>query len=116
MEYRFPLFSYLKGAFFIDAGNVWLTGDYSDIEDDQQNSNFSQTLFTDGKFEKDWLTEVAVGVGFGMRLDIQNFVIRLDLASPLRVPYLPKNNRWNTPFFSDLDNNMTLNFAIGYPF
>lgn len=116
VEYRFPLFSYLKGAFFIDAGNVWLTGDYSDIEDDQQNSNFSQTLFTDGKFEKNWLKEVAVGVGFGMRLDIQNFVIRLDLASPLRVPYLPEYDRWNAPFFSDLDNNMTLNFAIGYPF
>ncbi|MEH6779779.1 BamA/TamA family outer membrane protein [Maribacter arcticus] len=116
VEYRFPLFSYLKGAFFIDAGNVWLTGNYSDIEDDQLTSSFSQTLFTDGKFEKDWLKEVAAGVGFGLRLDIQNFVIRLDLASPLRVPYLPENNRWNVPFFGNVDNNMTLNFAIGYPF
>lgn len=116
VEYRFPLFSYLKGAFFIDAGNVWLTGNYSDIEDDQLRSSFSQTLFTDGKFEKDWLKEVAAGVGFGLRLDIQNFVIRLDLASPLRVPYLPENNRWNVPFFGNIDNNMTLNFAIGYPF
>ncbi|MGJ8713505.1 MAG: BamA/TamA family outer membrane protein [Maribacter stanieri] len=116
VEYRFPLFSYLKGAFFIDAGNVWLTGDYSEIEDDQLTSSFSQTLFTDGKFEKDWLTEVAAGVGFGLRLDIQSFVIRLDLASPLRIPYLPENERWNTPFFGNADNNMTLNFAIGYPF
>ncbi|MGC1516253.1 MAG: BamA/TamA family outer membrane protein, partial [Maribacter sp.] len=93
VEYRFPLFSYLKGAFFIDAGNVWLTGDFSDFEADQQNSNFSQSLFTDGKFEKDWLKEVAAGFGFGVRLDIQNFVIRLDLASPIRVPYLPEDNR-----------------------
>ena len=116
IEYRFPLFSYLKGAFFIDAGNVWLTGDYSDIEADQQNSTFSQTLFTDGKFEKDWLKEVAAGAGFGMRLDIQNFVIRLDLASPFRVPYQPENNRWNVPFFGNNGNKMTLNFAIGYPF
>ena len=116
VEYRFPLFSYLKGAFFVDAGNVWLTGDYSEIEEDQLNSSFSQTLFTDGKFEKDWLKEVAAGVGFGLRLDIQNFVIRLDVASPFRVPYLPENNRWNVPFFGNIDNNMTLNFAIGYPF
>ncbi len=116
VEYRFPLFSYLKGAFFIDAGNVWLTGDYSDIEADQRNSSFSETLFTDGKFEKDWLSEVAAGVGFGVRLDIQSFVIRLDLASPLRIPYLDENERWNVPFFSNADNNMTLNFAIGYPF
>lgn len=116
IEYRFPLFSYLKGALFMDAGNVWLTGDYSDLEDDQQNSSFSQTLFADGKFEKDWLKEVAAGVGFGVRLDIQNFVIRLDLASPLRVPYLPEDNRWNVPFFGNNGNKMTLNFAIGYPF
>lgn len=116
IEYRFPLFSYLKGAIFMDAGNVWLTGDYSDLEEDQQNSSFSQTLFADGKFEKDWLKEVAVGVGFGVRLDIQNFVIRLDLASPLRVPYLPEDNRWNAPFFGNNGNKMTLNFAIGYPF
>ncbi|APQ17756.1 translocation and assembly module lipoprotein TamL [Maribacter hydrothermalis] len=116
VEYRFPLFSYLKGAFFVDAGNVWLTGDYSDIEADQLNSSFSETLFTDGKFEKDWLKEVAAGVGFGVRLDIQSFVIRLDLASPLRIPYLDENDRWNVPFFGKADNNMTLNFAIGYPF
>ncbi|MGO4918463.1 translocation and assembly module lipoprotein TamL [Maribacter spongiicola] len=116
VEYRFPLFSYLKGALFVDAGNVWLTGDYSDIEDDQLTSSFSQTLFTDGKFEKDWLKEIAAGVGFGVRLDIQSFVIRLDLASPLRIPYLDENERWNVPFFGNADNNMTLNFAIGYPF
>lgn len=116
VEYRFPLFSYLKGAFFVDAGNVWLTGDYSDIEEDQLTSSFSETLFTDGKFENDWIKEVAAGVGFGVRLDIQNFVIRLDLASPLRIPYQKENERWNVPFFGNADNNMTLNFAIGYPF
>lgn len=116
LEYRFPIFSYLKGAFFVDAGNVWLTGDYSDLEDDQSTSSFSSTLFSDGKFESDWLKEVAAGVGFGLRVDVQNFVIRLDLASPIRVPYFTENERWNVPFFSDIDNNMTLNFAIGYPF
>ncbi|MEP2057390.1 MAG: BamA/TamA family outer membrane protein, partial [Maribacter litoralis] len=116
VEYRFPLFSYLKGAFFVDAGNVWLTGDYSSLIEDESTSTSSVSLFTDGKFEKDWLNEVAAGVGFGLRLDIQSFVIRLDLASPLRIPYLDENERWNVPFFGNADNNMTLNFAIGYPF
>ncbi|WP_437371187.1 BamA/TamA family outer membrane protein [Maribacter litoralis] len=116
VEYRFPLFSYLKGAFFVDAGNVWLTGDYSSLVEDESTSSSSVSLFTDGKFEKDWLNEVAAGVGFGVRLDIQSFVIRLDLASPLRIPYLDENERWNVPFFGNADNNMTLNFAIGYPF
>ncbi len=116
LEYRFPIYSYLKGAFFIDAGNVWLTGNYDDLETDQQDSNFSNNLFTDGKFESDWLKEVAAGFGFGARVDIQNFVIRLDLASPFRVPYQPENDRWNIPFFGNNGNKMTLNFAIGYPF
>lgn len=116
IEYRFPIFSYLKGAFFVDAGNVWLTGNYEDLENDQQTSNSSNTLFTDGKFESDWLNEVAAGFGFGLRVDIQNFVIRFDLASPFRVPYQPKNDRWNVPFFGNNGNKATLNFAIGYPF
>lgn len=116
LEYRFPIFSYLKGAFFVDAGNVWLTGNYEDLENDQQTSNSSNTLFTDGKFESDWLNEVAAGFGFGLRVDIQNFVIRFDLASPFRVPYQPENDRWNVPFFGNNGNKATLNFAIGYPF
>ncbi|MDP5061691.1 MAG: BamA/TamA family outer membrane protein, partial [Maribacter sp.] len=46
VEYRFPLFSYLKGAFFVDAGNVWLTGDYSDLLEDESISTSSEALFT----------------------------------------------------------------------
>lgn len=116
LEYRFPIVSYLKGAFFVDAGNVWLTGNYENLEADQERSNASNSLFIDGKFESDWIREVAAGFGFGARVDIQNFVIRLDLASPFRVPYRPENDRWNIPFFGDKANKMTLNFAIGYPF
>ncbi|KAA2219985.1 BamA/TamA family outer membrane protein [Maribacter flavus] len=116
LEYRFPIVSYLKGAFFVDAGNVWLTGSYEDLEADQQQSAASNSLFTDGKFESGWISEVAAGFGFGARVDIQNFVIRLDLASPFRIPYRPENDRWNIPFFGDKGNRMTLNFAIGYPF
>jgi len=116
VEYRFPLFSYLKGAFFVDAGNVWLTGDYDELENDQENSDASSTLFTDGKFESDWLQEMGAGFGFGLRVDIQNFVIRFDFASPFRVPYQPKGDRWNVPFFGNNGNKMTFNFAIGYPF
>jgi hypothetical protein len=93
-----------------------LTGNYENLEADQQLSNASNSLFTDGKFESDWIREVAAGFGFGARVDIQNFVIRLDLASPFRVPYRPENDRWNFPFFGDKGNKMTLNFAIGYPF
>jgi outer membrane protein insertion porin family len=97
MEYRFPIYSYLKGALFADAGNVWLT-----------NENAS---LPGGKFTSDFIRELGVGVGAGLRVDIQNFVIRLDLAAPIQKPYLPKGERFGFDW-----KNPALNFAIGYPF
>lgn len=116
IEYRFPIKSYFKGAIFIDAGNVWLTRNI-ELQPDESDEgiSFNDELFEKGKFDSDWLSEVGVGLGLGLRLDIQNFVIRLDVASPLRVPFLPKGERNKIPFF-DNDNNTIFNFAIGYPF
>jgi outer membrane protein insertion porin family len=116
IEYRFPIKSYFKGAFFIDAGNIWLTKNIDLATDESEKGiTFNDELFEKGKFDSDWLSEVAVGLGFGLRLDIQNFVIRLDVASPMRVPFLPKGDRNKVPFFEN-DNNTVFNFAIGYPF
>ncbi len=117
LEYRFPIISYLKGAVFADAGNVWLTNEL-DVSDDepQATKDFNQKLSTEGKFGKDWTKELGIGVGVGLRVDIQSFVIRLDLASPVQVPYLDEGQRMRTPFFDGGDNNLVFNFAIGYPF
>lgn len=117
LEYRFPIISYLKGAVFADAGNVWLTNELNVSDDEPQaTKDFNQKLSTEGKFGKDWTKELGIGVGVGLRVDIQSFVIRLDLASPLQVPYLPEGERMRTPFFDGGDNNLVFNFAIGYPF
>ncbi|CAD5253357.1 Outer membrane protein assembly factor BamA [Imperialibacter sp. EC-SDR9] len=97
LEYRFPIYSYLKGALFADAGNVWL-------------SNENEAL-PGGKFTSGFIRELGVGVGTGVRLDIQNFVIRLDLAAPIQKPYLPMGERFGFDW-----KNPVLNFAIGYPF
>jgi len=117
LEYRFPLFSYLKGAVFADAGNVWLTYN-PEISDDEtaEGIAFNERLKSEGKFGKDWTKELGIGVGFGLRVDIQSFVIRLDLASPLQVPYLPEGERLRTPFLDGGSDNLIFNFAIGYPF
>jgi outer membrane protein assembly factor BamA len=116
IEYRFPIKSYFKGALFIDAGNIWLTNDI-ELPPDESEAGiaFNEELFRQGKFGSDWPSQLGVGLGFGLRLDIQNFVIRLDVASPMRVPFLPKGERNKVPFFGD-DNNTIFNFAIGYPF
>ena len=117
LEYRFPIVSYLKGAFFVDAGNVWLTNEI-EIPDDEpaESREFNEQLQEQGKFGSDWTKELGVGVGFGLRVDIQSFVIRFDLASPWRTPYLPEGKRSRVPFFDGGSDNLILNFAIGYPF
>ena len=97
LEYRFPLINILQGALFVDAGNVWNTTDNLALEGDT--------------FGSDFLNQLGIGGGFGMRVDIQSFVIRLDLAAPFHDPSLPQGERWSYDFA-----NPILNFAIGYPF
>ena len=95
IEYRFPIFGYFKGAFFADAGNVW-------------NSN--DTL-EGGKFTSNFINELGIGAGFGLRVDIQGFVLRFDLAAPIHDPSLPEGERFDFKY-----DEPVFNFAIGYPF
>jgi outer membrane protein assembly factor BamA len=106
LEYRFPLVSFLKGAVFTDAGNVWLRN-----KDDRS-----------GKFTSNWINEIAIGSGIGLRLDIEFFVIRLDVATPIRKPGETGENgfQWQDSFeFGNKtwrQENINWNFGIGYPF
>ena len=103
-EYRFPIITYLNGAFFVDAGNVWT----SKVNPDLQDPDTSEVV---GKFGSDFINELGIGTGVGLRIDIQNFVIRFDLAAPLHDPSLPAGQRWDFDITSPV-----FNFAIGYPF
>lgn len=107
LEYRFDIVKSFKGAVFVDAGNIWLWK--------------SDSARVGGEIEKDFLKELAVGTGFGFRFDFSFFVLRLDIATPLRKPYLPDGERW---VIRDIDfrskewrkENLIFNIAIGYPF
>ncbi|MFC5871000.1 Outer membrane protein assembly factor BamA [Chryseobacterium arachidis] len=106
-EYRANLYKFLNVALFADAGNIWL------VNDDPQRPG--------AKFSKEFLSEIAVGAGFGLRLDFSILILRLDLAMPLRIPYYEKNDRWafDKINFGDSNwrrDNLVLNIAIGYPF
>jgi len=107
-EYRFNIYRYFKGALFVDSGNVWLL---------KSNPANLGTPFMFSKF----MDEFAVGAGFGLRVDISFFILRFDLAMPLRKPWLEENHRWVTNqinFGNSLwrRENLILNVAIGYPF
>jgi len=93
-EYRFPIFDFVKGAFFADAGNIWLLRENEDLNNQ-------------GEFTGEFLNELGIGAGFGIRIDIQGFVIRFDLAAPMKKPAQSFDFQYNKP---------VLNFAIGYPF
>ncbi|MDP3642452.1 MAG: BamA/TamA family outer membrane protein [Bacteroidota bacterium] len=107
-EYRFGIYRYFKGALFVDAGNVWL------LKSNPANTG-SPFMFSE------FLNQFAVGAGMGLRVDVSFFVLRFDLAMPLRKPWLEENHRWVTNqinFGSSAwrNDNLVLNVAIGYPF
>jgi hypothetical protein len=107
-EFRFHMVSFLKGAVFIDGGNIW-----------NSSPNFSQDdlgVFKLSEFYK----QMYLGGGFGLRGDFNYFIMRFDVGIPLRVPYLTSND-WviqdAKPFNNEwLRNNLVINFAVGYPF
>jgi len=108
LEYRFQIIGLLKGAAFLDAGNVWLA---------KKNPEIPGGEFNIDTFE----SQLAVGTGIGLRADLSFFILRFDLGIPLRRPNLPESDRWvgNRINFEDPNwrsNNLVLNIAIGYPF
>jgi len=104
-EYRFPIFGFFKGALFADAGNVWLLN----IDPDTRAGHFEFNRF---------YKEIAVGAGFGLRLDVDFFVIRLDLAAPIRAPVAERQFEWSPENLNIISNfdKFVWNIAIGYPF
>ncbi len=104
-EYRFLANRYMDidGAFFIDAGNIWLFED-----PDSLNREFRFDSF---------YNQIAIGSGFGIRKDFSLFVFRLDVGFKIRTAYETDKNLLGKHYF--LENFWTQpNFviAIGYPF
>jgi outer membrane protein assembly factor BamA len=100
LEYRAKLFSIVNWAAFVDMGNVWT------LKKDSSRPG--------SKFTSNFLDQIAVGAGVGLRFDISILVLRLDVAFPIRKPWLTTGSKWdfNGIGFSDA----VYNLAIGYPF
>lgn len=101
LETRFEIISIFEGAVFIDAGNIWLT---------QEDS-----LRPGAQFEfEDFLSEIALDAGLGLRLNFNFFIIRLDAAIPITNPSQAYGKRWVLGRMTDKD--IIYNIGIGYPF
>lgn len=103
-EFRFKIYKILDAALFIDAGNIWL------LNDDDQRKNISS----------DFLSQIAIGSGYGVRLDLSFLIVRLDLGYKVYDPS-NLNDKWvikKTNFLNinDVVQKATWNIAVGYPF
>ena len=99
-EFRFKILGSVKGALFADAGNIWNVFD-----------NITDTRATFDGFED--FKEIALGTGFGLRYDLDFFVVRFDLGFKTFNPANEMGKRW----FYDYDfAHSVFNFGINYPF
>ena len=104
LEYRIKIFKLFEGALFIDAGNIWAINEY----DNRENAQFYLDSF---------IEQIAIGTGFGIRLDVSFLIIRVDIGVKLYNPAAADSYRW-IPFQKQYSfkEDFTLNFGIGYPF
>jgi hypothetical protein len=106
----------------MDAGNTWTYNE--DI-----NRLGSQ-------FSRNWYREIALSAGLGVRVDLDFFILRLDLGVPLTNPAMPLGERWIFNKVRDVYKNEgiakfgsdkykqylpkpftpCLHFGIGFPF
>lgn len=101
IEFRFPMYAFVKGALFVDAGNIWLLSDIP--------------AYNGGKFKTStFVSEFAMDAGLGFRFDFTFFVFRIDAALPVRNPAKPAGERWVVSKSRMAD--ILWNFGIGYPF
>ena len=101
LEGRFPIVSILEGAIFTDIGNVWLLN-----PSDQ---------YTGGEIKwSSFPSELAVGIGLGLRLNVSIATLRVDFAVPLYDPGYSDALCWRPPHWHI--NQIVTNFGINYPF
>jgi outer membrane protein assembly factor BamA len=102
LEFRFDMSKLLKGALFLETGNIWLVNE----DENRPGSQFDKNTF---------YRQLAVDTGFGFRFDFTFFIMRLDIGLPLRNTYETNGTNWLTSTNQVLSGAL-FNLAIGYPF
>jgi len=119
LEYRFKFIPFLQmdGAIFLDGGNIWT------LKEDAGRLG-SQLLWrskiVDGLTIGDnFIDQIALGTGFGIRIDFTYVIFRFDVGLKMRSPYVNNTgsrwyfDQWQT---NDITNLLNYNIALGYPF
>ncbi len=90
-EYRFPMVWKVEGALFAEAGNIW---------------KMSQGVK---------IADIAADYGLGLRLNLDFFLLRVDMGVRLRDPSL-EGSKWIDPVTAFKTGGVALHFGVGYPF
>ena len=106
-EYRFKIATIagtrVESVLFTDIGNVWLL---------KKQAGQPEEVFKFSRLGKD----IAIGLGTGLRLDFNFFLIRVDYAYKVKDPSpdnIADQNKW---FHNWRINNGQLQIGINYPF
>ena len=108
LEYRYtiaqiiPNSLVLKGALFIDAGNVW------NSRNSKPGGGIDSTQF----MFKNLYRQLGVAAGTGFRLDFNYFVLRFDLGFRFKKPDMIKNDGWQIP---DINFNNLFRRGVDLP-
>lgn len=107
-EMRFKLFWLFDGVIFLDAANVWIVQD----DDTRPGATLSHNFYK----------EFGIGYGYGIRLDLDFFILRLDLGyklhNPYPVVYAPDKppSRWLYNELKKFPGGAEPQIAVGLPF
>jgi outer membrane protein assembly factor BamA len=102
-ELRFDIIWYFKGAIFVDAANVWTL-------------NENDATRPGAELSHNFYKEFGIGYGFGIRLDLDFFIIRLDFGYKLHNPYPVDDSRWLKKNLKQFPGGAEPQIAVGLPF
>lgn len=105
MELRTQLIWKFDGALFVDAGNIWTIRKY-------------EVTGKDGQFDiRRFLKQTAASYGMGLRMNLDYFILRFDMAMKAVNPaYRPTNKDYLPLLHPKFSRDFTFHFAIGLPF
>ena len=102
-ELRSMLFWKFQSAVFIDAGNIWTLREYADQPEGQFHFNT-------------FLKQIAANYGVGLRLNLDYFMVRLDLGVKAINPVYNTTREHFPIIHPSFKRDLALHFAVGMPF